>query len=90
MAERREHSRKPDEAADALERLFGPVSRIELFARRRRPGWEAWGNELPAATVTVCLYDVSVAAAVRAIERIFPIAKGTRSSSVFEKRASDL
>jgi N6-adenosine-specific RNA methylase IME4 len=47
VAERREHSRKPDEAADALERLFGPVSRIELFARRRRPGWEAWGNELP-------------------------------------------
>jgi N6-adenosine-specific RNA methylase IME4 len=22
------------------------VSRIELFARHRRAGWEAWGNEL--------------------------------------------
>lgn len=46
IAERREHSRKPDEAADALERLFGPVRRIELFARQRRPGWTTWGNEL--------------------------------------------
>lgn len=40
-------SRKPDEAAEALERLFGPVRRLELFARCRRSGWDAWGNELP-------------------------------------------
>jgi N6-adenosine-specific RNA methylase IME4 len=46
LAQRREHSRKPDEAFAALEKLFGPVSRIELFARHRRAGWEAWGNEL--------------------------------------------
>jgi N6-adenosine-specific RNA methylase IME4 len=46
FAERQEHSRKPDEAAKALERLFGPVRRLELFARRRRAGWEAWGDEL--------------------------------------------
>jgi MT-A70 len=47
LAERREHSRKPDEVAELLERLFGPVRRIELFARRMRPGWTCWGNELP-------------------------------------------
>jgi N6-adenosine-specific RNA methylase IME4 len=46
MAQRREHSRKPEEAAEALDDLFGPIRRIELFARRRRPGWEAWGQEL--------------------------------------------
>jgi N6-adenosine-specific RNA methylase IME4 len=51
FAERREHSRKPDEAAEALERLFGPVPRIELFARQRRPGWEAWGNEMPPVDI---------------------------------------
>ena len=45
LAEEREHGCTPDEAADALEHLFGPAPRIELFARRRRPGWEAWGNE---------------------------------------------
>ena len=46
LAERREHSRKPDEAAEALERLFGPVRRVELFARHQRPGWDVWGSEL--------------------------------------------
>jgi N6-adenosine-specific RNA methylase IME4 len=41
------HSRKPDEAYDRIERYCaGP--RLELFARRRRPGWAAWGDELPA------------------------------------------
>lgn len=42
----REHSRKPDEIAQAIERLTGNVApRIELFARTTRPGWDAWGNE---------------------------------------------
>jgi N6-adenosine-specific RNA methylase IME4 len=45
-APRREHSRKPDEVFVGLERLFGPVRRIELFARRQRPGWDVWGNEI--------------------------------------------
>jgi len=45
-AKPREHSRKPDEAAERLERLFGDIPRIELFARAKRPGWEVWGDEL--------------------------------------------
>src|SRR5262249_41491454 len=45
-APRREHSQKPDEVYLALERLFGPVRRLELFARQRRVGWTGWGNEL--------------------------------------------
>lgn len=47
LSPRREHSRKPDEAAERLERLFGPVRRLELFARTRRPGWTSYGDELP-------------------------------------------
>ena len=44
LAPRREHSRKPDEAREALETLYrGP--RVELFARSRAKGWDAWGNE---------------------------------------------
>ena len=44
FAPRREHSRKPDESFDRIERLVaGPY--LELFARRPRPGWDAWGNE---------------------------------------------
>jgi N6-adenosine-specific RNA methylase IME4 len=42
---RREHSRKPDGMYTALERMFGDVSRIELFARRTRQGWTSWGYE---------------------------------------------
>jgi N6-adenosine-specific RNA methylase IME4 len=48
LAPRREHSRKPDEASARLEKLYGDVRRVELFARERRPGWTAWGDEVPA------------------------------------------
>jgi N6-adenosine-specific RNA methylase IME4 len=41
---RREHSRKPEEQYERIEKLVaGP--RIELFARTEREGWLAWGNE---------------------------------------------
>lgn len=46
VAPKREHSRKPDEQYPRLEALFGDVPRIELFARNRRPGWDAWGNQV--------------------------------------------
>lgn len=42
------HSAKPDEIQARIERLYPKASRIELFARRRRPGWAAWGNEVHA------------------------------------------
>ena len=44
IAPRREHSRKPDEQYDRIERLVGGPY-LELFARPTRPGWGAWGNE---------------------------------------------
>ena len=44
---RGEHSAKPPIARERLERLFGDVPRIELFARRQYPGWACWGNEVP-------------------------------------------
>lgn len=45
-AQVREHSRKPDEVRAQIVRLLGDVSRVELFARERVPGWDAWGNEV--------------------------------------------
>lgn len=42
---RREHSRKPDETYRRIERLCGPLPRLELFARASWAGWVAWGNE---------------------------------------------
>ena len=42
------HSQKPDEVRDRIVRLCGDVPRVELFARERVQGWEAWGNEVEA------------------------------------------
>jgi N6-adenosine-specific RNA methylase IME4 len=44
-APRREHSRKPDEAYELIERMYSELPKLELFARQARPGWDAWGNE---------------------------------------------
>jgi hypothetical protein len=43
---RREHSRKPDEAYEVIERMYPELPKLELFARKRRPGWTVWGNEI--------------------------------------------
>jgi N6-adenosine-specific RNA methylase IME4 len=41
---KREHSRKPDEQYELIEKCSkGPY--LELFARGTRPGWFYWGNE---------------------------------------------
>jgi len=45
LAPATEHSRKPDEVNARIERLYPQASRIELFARRDRDGWDTWGNE---------------------------------------------
>jgi N6-adenosine-specific RNA methylase IME4 len=45
-AARREHSRKPDQAYEIIEAMYPGLPRIELFARHRREGWDAWGNEV--------------------------------------------
>lgn len=45
MAPRRDHSRKPAEVMDAIDRMYPDARKLELFARARRPGWDAWGNE---------------------------------------------
>lgn len=40
-----DHSHKPEEQFAIIERLsYGPY--LELFARRRQPGWDVWGNEI--------------------------------------------
>ncbi|GJE54556.1 MT-A70 family methyltransferase [Methylobacterium thuringiense] len=42
---RREHSRKPPNLHAEIEaRIPGP--RLEMFAREKRPGWDAFGNEV--------------------------------------------
>lgn len=40
---RKEHSEKPIEVMQAIEKMFPTQERIELFARKETEGWTAWG-----------------------------------------------
>lgn len=42
----REHSRKPEDQYRKIEALYPGARYLELFARRKREGWDAWGNEV--------------------------------------------
>jgi len=42
---KREHSRKPDELYELIEKC-SPAPYLELFARGQRKGWDQWGNEV--------------------------------------------
>lgn len=43
---KREHSRKPEEFYQMCDRVLPQARRCDVFARERRPGWDAFGNEL--------------------------------------------
>jgi N6-adenosine-specific RNA methylase IME4 len=43
-APKKRHSQKPEVFYDIVERV-SPGPHLELFARRNRMGWSAWGNE---------------------------------------------
>lgn len=44
---RGEHSQKPDRQYEIAEHYFPNLPKVELNARRARPGWIQWGNEAP-------------------------------------------
>ena len=61
---KREHSRKPDEQYELIERC-SPPDYLELFARGEREGWAVWGNqadETYAPTWKTYSYNSSVEA----------------------------
>lgn len=50
-----EHSAKPDEVYERIERLFGPnVKRLDMFTRRNRPGWAALGDQVDRTDYVIC------------------------------------
>ena len=49
-ARRKKHSEKPGAVYRIIEEMYPDVKRIELFARNKREGWAAWGNEVPSTT----------------------------------------
>ena len=40
------HSKKPDVVRSRIVELLGDLPRLELFARQKPIGWDAWGNEI--------------------------------------------
>ena len=51
IRERNVHSRKPNLIREKIVEMFGDISRIELFARQRVEGWDAWGNGIEESPV---------------------------------------
>lgn len=47
IAKKGKHSVKPIELIKIIEYCYPNTSKIELFARDRRDGWDSWGNEVP-------------------------------------------
>lgn len=46
LAPRREHSQKPDEIQEYIEKMYPQADKLEMFARTSRLGWDSWGNEI--------------------------------------------
>jgi N6-adenosine-specific RNA methylase IME4 len=46
FAQNLKHSAKPEHLQDSLELMFPTGKKLELFARRHRPGWTCLGNEI--------------------------------------------
>lgn len=46
ITEKTKHSVKPEIVRGKIIELFGDLPRVELFARKRAEGWDAWGNEV--------------------------------------------
>ena len=43
---RTRHSEKPDAVRERIEKMFPQQCKIELFARKRHQGWDAWGLDI--------------------------------------------
>ena len=54
------HSSKPHEAYSRIERLYGDIPKIELFARVRREGWDSWGNQVPKDTQKLLFNNTNI------------------------------
>ena len=73
FAPQQEHSHKPEEQFAIIERLSdGPY--LELFARRRQPGWDVWGNEIDSDIVIpgypVPIYSSKVTNSARNLKEV--------------------
>lgn len=52
------HSTKPDTLQDRLETMFPGVDKLELFARRHKPGWICLGDQLNHCDIRISLNNL--------------------------------
>lgn len=59
FGENLKHSAKPEHLQDSLDIMFGDdAKKIELFARRQRPGWTCLGNEIDGRDIRDAIKDL--------------------------------
>jgi N6-adenosine-specific RNA methylase IME4 len=58
QAPRGEHSEKPEALHLAIEKGWPSFSKLELFARKKRPGWRCLGNEIDGSDISVAIATV--------------------------------
>ena len=80
IAERRKHSRKPEQQYDIAE-ILGHPPYLELFARRKREGWFVWGNEI-ASLETLNPTDSILTEDLIGIMRNFCLHKNSKSGEL--------
>lgn len=57
-ADIQEHSVKPDVFRQRAVKLFGDITRIELFARKMVTGWYSIGNDIDGMDIRECLNQI--------------------------------
>jgi len=58
LAENLKHSAKPNDLQESLEIMFPKSHKLEMFARRIRPGWTCLGNEIDGKDIREALADL--------------------------------
>lgn len=81
IAPRTRHSKKPEIIQDKIEQLM-PGPYLEIFARRRRPGWTCIGNELDGLDIRESL------ARVAADAQLPVVSAPTAQAHMFESEAA--
>jgi N6-adenosine-specific RNA methylase IME4 len=58
FGENLKHSAKPEALQDSLEIMFPTATKLEMFARRIRPGWTCLGNEIDGQDIREALDQI--------------------------------
>jgi N6-adenosine-specific RNA methylase IME4 len=58
LDERTRHSTKPESLQDKLEKMFPNANKLEMFARRQRPGWTCVGDAIDGNDIYLALREL--------------------------------